>query len=81
MPWCFRQVTVTEQIDVKLLSFFCLTQGQKGFLKTKIKGKIQSPPFHPFWLANQIKQSQSWHHRSSKCQLPTSHMRCRNESR
>jgi len=76
-----RQVTVIEKIDMKLLSSFCLTQSQKGFLKTKIKGKIQSPPIRPIWLANQIKQSWSWHHRSSECQLPASHTRCRNKRR
>lgn len=56
-PRSCRQVTVTEKIDMKLLSSFCLTQGQKGFLRTKIKEKIQSPPIHPIWPANQIKQS------------------------
>lgn len=75
-PHRCRQVTVTEKIGMKLLSSFCLTQGQKGFLKTKIKGKIQSPPIHPIWPANQIKHSWSWHHRHSECQLPASHTRC-----
>lgn len=43
-----RQVTVMEQIDMKPLSSSCLTQGQKGFLKTKIKGKFSLHPSTQF---------------------------------
>lgn len=47
----------------------CCTQSQEGF---ENKGKSQSPPIHPSWLVNQIKQLAAGTVGVVRCQFPAS---------